>query len=288
MLFPKLRLSLFSLLLLLTGCQQASDYNLSDQIPPIDKTRKARMLSAFFGLDNALPQRARLIWRKAPGKDGMPIVFSHEIDPNTVEATDFQVKTQQGDIRSVDFVTYRPAIEAFELRTLLLIGEYGEAPNNEPVEVTIVGELKSRDGQELKGQKIAVTPLAEGPFISYAEYFKIDEEYPYVEKGKGCDCPKAETAVVVRAVWSGGVRSKGGEELGVAERQNFHVQLLVDKDTIEVHPFHIADLNDNENNIDLCIKESGIPLSLRADKNIAIDPNDDLNPETEIAILSRW
>jgi hypothetical protein len=283
-----LRPILFSFLILLISCQQVPDYILSEEIPPIDKTREAKMLSAFFGLDDALNQKARLIWRKAPGKDGMPIVFSHEIDPSTLEASDFQIKTQKGDIRGVEFVSYKPAVEEFELRTLLLIGDYGEYPDNEPAEVEIVGELKTRDGQELKGQKIVVTPLVEGPFISYAEYFKIDDDYPYVEKGNGCDCPREETQVVVRTVWSGGVRSKEGKEIGEAELKHFHVKLLVGKDTIEVNPFQIADLNDNENNIDLCIKEAGVPISVKADEKIAIDPNDDLNPETEIKVLSRW
>ncbi len=281
-------LILFSFLVVLSSCLRVPNYILSDKLPPVDKTRKAKMLSAFFGLDDGLTQRARLIWRKAPGKDGMPIVFSHEIDPETLDASDFQVTTQKGETRGVEFVSYKPAVEEFELRTLLLIGKYGEYPDNEPVEVEIVGELKTRDGQELKGQKIAVTPLMEGPFISYAEYFKIDDEYPYVKKGGGCDCPKTETAVVVRAVWSGGVRSKEGKELGDAELKHFHVKLLVDKDTIVVNPFKLADLGDNENNIDLCIKEAGIPISLRADEKIAIDPNDDLNAVTERKIISRW
>ena len=279
---------LFFLLLLMTNCQQVPDYILSDAIPPIDKTREAKLLSAFFGLDDALTQKARLIWKEAPGKDGMPLVFSHEIDPTTLDASDFQIKTQKGETRGVEFVSYKPAVEEFELRTLLLIGHYGEHPDNEPVEVEIIGALKSRDGQELKGQKVAVTPLVEGPFISYAEYFKIDEDYPYVEKGSGCDCPKSETSVVVRAVWSGGVRSKEGKELGDAELEHFHVKLLVQNDTIEVHPFLLADLDDNENNIDLCIKQEGVPIAVKADENIAIDPNDDLNPVTEIQVLSRW
>lgn len=273
---------------LFIGCQQMPEYVLSEKIPPIDKTREAKMLSAFFGLDNGLPPRSRLIWKGAPGKDGMPIVFSHEIDPQTLDASDFQVTTQKGDVFEVEHASYRPAVEAFELRTLLLIGEYGNYPDNEPLEVAIVGDLKSRDGQNLKGQKITVTPLLEGPFISYAEYFKIDEDYPYVEEGGGCDCPISETEVVVRAVWSGGVRSKVGEEIGEAERKHFHVQLKVGQDTIEVNPFQIADLNDNENNIDLCLKEVGVPIAVRADANIAIDPNDDLNPVTEIEVLSRW
>ena len=289
MIIKQLQPILFSFFALLISCQQVvPDYILSEEIPPIDKTRKAKMLSAFFGLDNALTPNARLIWREAPGKDGMPIVFSHEIDPTTLDASDFKIKTQQGDVRAVEFVSYKPAIEAFELRTLLLIGEYGEYPGNEPIEVEIVGELKSRDGQELKGQKISVIPLEEGPVISYAEYFEIDNQYPYVEKGNGCDCPKSETQVVVRTVWSGGVRSKEGKELGAKELSHFYVKLVHENDTIEVNPFLIADLNDNENNIDLCIKEAGIPISVRADANITIDPRDDLNPETEIEVLSRW
>ena len=129
----------------------------------------------------------------------------------------------------------------------------------------------------------------EGPFISYAEYFKLDDnQYPYLEKGRGCDCPKTETQVVVRVVWAGGVRSKEGKELGEAELSHFYVKLLVGNDTIVVKPFQLADLKDNENNIDLCIKESGIPISVKADENIAIDPNDDLNAVTEVDVVSRW
>ena len=279
---------LYAFLVLLVSCQQIPDYILSEEIPPIDKSREAKMLSAFFGLDNALNNRARLIWRKAPGKDGMPIVFTHEIDPSTLDASDFQIKTQKGDTRMVEFVSYKPAVEEFELRTLLLIGEYGEYPDNEPVEVEIIGELRSRDGQDLKGQKISVTPLEEGPFISYAEYFKIDNKYPYVEKGNGCDCPKSETQMVVRTVWSGGVRAKDGKDLSDADLDKFHVTLVQENDTIEVNPFRLADLNDNENNVDLCIKETGIPIFVRVDANTTIDPRDDLNPATTIEVISRW
>ncbi|MEL7119597.1 MAG: hypothetical protein AAFO07_09155 [Bacteroidota bacterium] len=285
-----LRIILFSFLALLLSCQpvQVPDYILSEEVPPIDKTREPKILSAFFGLDNALNQKSRLIWRKAPGKDGLPIVFSHEIDPETMDASDFQLKTQKGDIFGVDFVSFKPAVEEFELRTILLIGDYGDYPDNEPVEVEIIGELKTRDGRDYKGQKLAVTPLEEGPFLSYAEYFVIDDDFPYVEKGNGCDCPKEETSIVVKAVWSGGVRNKDGDELGDAELKNFHVTLVVENDTIEVHPFQLADLSDNENNIDLCIKQAGTPISVRVDANVAIDPRDDLNPATEVKVLSRW
>ena len=72
-----------------TSCLRVPEYILSENIPPVDKKREAKMLSAFFGLDNGLTLKSRLIWKKAPGKDGMPIVFSHEIDPKTVGSVGF-------------------------------------------------------------------------------------------------------------------------------------------------------------------------------------------------------
>ncbi|EKR75407.1 hypothetical protein LEP1GSC041_0482 [Leptospira noguchii str. 2006001870] len=69
----------------------------------------------------------------------MPLVFSYEIDPTTVDLSDFRITTKK------DENFYSPhSLEQFELRTILLIGQFGDHPYNE---VTIVGELKSRDGQ---------------------------------------------------------------------------------------------------------------------------------------------
>ncbi len=261
---------------------------LSASVPEVDKSREIKILTAFFGLDNGLTQRARAIYRKAPGKDGMPLVFSHELDPSTLEGADFAVTTQDGSVFEVEAASFLPANEEFELRTVLLIGEYGNAPDNPPVSVKVVGDLMARTGQNFKGESVEVIPLEEGPILSYAEYFIIDDDYPYIEKGDGCDCPKEETKLVVKAVWSGGVRALNGEELGENERGDFTVVLVQSSDTLEVTPFQLADLGDNENNIDLCLKESGIPILVRANGNIAIDPNDDANPPTEVKVLSRW
>ena len=246
------------------------------------------MLSAFFGLDNAMPQKSIGIWSKAPGKDGMPLVFSHEIDPATLSPNLFQITTQKGEKLTVPFTSFKPAIEEFELRTILLIGEFGNAPDNEPKEVEIIGDLKTRDGQNLKGQKIEVTPLKDGPFMSYAEYFSLDKYYPFREKGAGCDCPKTETEKVVRIVWAGDVKATDGNELGEKQLTSFTISLIQHSDTIKVHPFHIADIDDNDNNIDLCIKEEGIPILVEAKENIAIDPRGDKNPKTKMKIIGRW
>ncbi len=77
----KLLPTFFPFLALFIGCQKVPDYILSEDIPPIDKTGKATMPSTFVGLDNTITPNAKLLWRKAPGKDDMPIVFSHEFGP---------------------------------------------------------------------------------------------------------------------------------------------------------------------------------------------------------------
>ena len=260
---------------------------LSKTIPEIDKTREARVLTAFFGLDDMPIQGIPLYW-KVLGKNGMPLVFSQEIDPESLDNTDFEVTTANGSTYEVEFVTLKPANEEFELRTVLFIGEYGTHPDNPPVSVKIIGDLMSRSGQNYKGQSVNVIPLPEGPTISYAEYFTFDEDYPYVKRGGGCDCPREETAMVVRAVWSGGVRAVNGEELGDNELEAFQVTVIRGADTIKVQPYKLADLGDNDNNIDLCLKEKGVPVLVEAKAGIAIDPRGDVNPRTSMEIKSRW
>jgi hypothetical protein len=282
-------ISILSLTFLITACgQNRRQVTLSDSVPEIDKTREAKILTAFFGLDNGLTQAARALYIKAAGKDGMPLVFSLEVDPETLDASDFAVTTQDGNTFEVEAVTLLPAEEAFELRTALLIGEYGNHPDNPPVAVKVTGDLMSRTRVNFKGKEVDVIPLPEGPVLSYAEYFTFTDDYHYVAEGAGCDCPKETTNMVVKAVWSGGVRAINGEELGNNELLAHKVTLVQGTDTITVSPFQLADLSDNDNNIDLCLKEKGTPILLQVEANTAIDPNDDQNAATEVAILSRW
>lgn len=280
----------FLVLIAVVACSScmAPPIQLSTTIPEISRQRPARVLSSFFGLDNALPPNSAGLWAQAPGKDGMPVVFTHEIDPSTLSANVFRITTRNDSTFTAAFVTLNPANEEFELRTVLLIGEYGNVPRNPPVRLQIVGDLKTCDGQNLKGSTIDITPLEQGPTVVYAEYFILDSAYPFVASGRGCDCTKERTTTVVRAVWSGGVRALSGEELGDRERLKFRVYLQRGADTIVVQPFRLADLNDNDNNIDLCISEQGRPLWLEVEAHTAIDPRDDKNPLTKCLIVSRW
>ncbi len=272
-----------------SGCGNLRrEVQLSGSVPEIDKTRDARILSAFFGLDNGLTQRARALYINAPGQDGMPVIFSLEVDPSTLDASDFAVTSANGTVFDVEAVTLLPAEEQFELRTALLIGEYGNHPDNPPSSVEIVGDLMSRTGVNFKGQSREVIPLEEGPVLSYAEYFTFTDDYPYVPKGTGCDCPKEGTEMIVKAVWSGGVRAVNGEELGDNELEAFTVTIVDGSDTVRVNPYKLADLSDNDNNIDLCLKASGIPILVEVEAGTAIDPRDDVNDRTQIEVVSRW
>lgn len=249
------------------------------------KEGNAEILSAYFGLDNSMPLKSIAIWYKAPGKDGIPLVFSHEIDARTLSPKDFLITTQNGEIRSIDFCTLKPSTEKFELRTILLIGEFGNYPYNQPVELKIVSDLNTLDGQNLKGQKIKITPLEAGPFLSFSEYFTLySKKY---SKQIDCDCPSKETQLVVKAVWSGGVKAINGIELGKIDVESFTIKLLQNIDTITVHPIDIADLNDNDNNIDLCFNIFGIPIELMVRGNTVIDPRGDKNEFTKVKILKQ-
>ncbi|MEQ9441764.1 MAG: hypothetical protein RIG62_22180 [Cyclobacteriaceae bacterium] len=75
-------------------------------------------------------------------------------------------------------MSFRPTIKAFELKTLLIIRNYGNYLEDELVEVEIVGDLLSRSGQNYKSQtKDNNNSFGKIPFKSYAEYFKINEEH---------------------------------------------------------------------------------------------------------------
>ncbi len=287
--FLKMMVTLLSACLFLASCDNSrpSD-SLSITIPEIDYTREVKILTAFFGLDNSLPRRARLLYRNAVGQDGMPLVFSHELDPTTLDGSDFEVTSLNGEKFEVEFATLRPANEKFELRTVLLIGEYGNFPDNPPISVSVIGDLMSRTGHNLKGQSINVIPLDKGPVLSYAEFFTLTDDYPYVSNSAGCDCPKDSTKTVVKAVWSGGVRALNGDELGPNDITSFQVTLVQGKDTTKVNPFQLADLADNDNNIDLCIKEAGLPILVEVSEDTAIDPRNDKNPKTSMHVISRW
>lgn len=254
--------------------------------------RQAVLLSAFFGLDDALPRMSnRLICREAPGKDGMPVVFSHEIDIETMQAGDFRVVAASGAVGEITCVTPAPADDLGETRTILIVGQYGSA-KDQPASVEIVGNLLSKDRQlNFLGARTTVIALEEGPTMVWAEVvpepeWELGKSATSLPLGGGDGCPLG-TKQVVRITWAGGVTKPGNQEIDDIERQAYRVTMsFSDEGETELVPFAIGDLGDGDNNHELCLERAGLPLYVDFPAGLVTDPREDLNPRTQTEVTN--
>ena len=296
--------SFFTLLFLLaavSGCTDSgnlANYDFEDS--PVEglyagdsSMQTPGLLSAFYGLDSSLPRVLnRFIHREVGGKDGLPVVFSHEVDPGTLQAGDFRITRASGKTGELTCVTLAPANDLGELRTVLLVGEYGSI-DDQPVKVEIVGNLLSKDQEvNFRGKSVAVIPLEAGPEMVLAQVvpeseWEVGKEATRLPLGGGSGCPP-ETKQVVRVTWQGGVTKPGGAEIDDKERLLYKVIVLDGDGTkAEVTPFAIADMGDSDNNHRLCLDVDGAPLSVSFPAGHLTDPREDLNPKTTIAITPK-
>ena len=249
-------------------------------------------LSAFFGADNAFPPLAnRRICEGAAGGDGMPLVFSHQLDISTLQPGDFRITRADGSTGSLVCVTPMPALDEGELRTILLIGEYGSA-ENQPVQVDIVGNLLSIDGSlNFRNSSSTVIALEEGPSLIYAEVVPESQWELGKEQSTGLrfgapgdGCPEG-TQQVVRVVWTGGITKPGGDEIDDVERLAYRVFVEDDAGELKlIEPFAVADLRDSDNNHELCLDTTAKPLRVEFPAGLMTDPVEDLNPATSIDV----
>jgi hypothetical protein len=244
------------------------------------------ILSAFFGLDNKLPFGANVLCLGASGEDGMPVVLTHTVDPESLQAEDFSVVRQSGASSTPMCVTLRPAGDIGEQRTILLIGEFGNADNDPPIKVAIVDDLMSDgvDGPRVNfhGAETPVIPLAAGPALIWAG---VVPAQIWSQTGRGTACP-ADTQQVVRVTWTGGVRLPSGEEPGDTERQLYRVTLTAPDGSLEqTSPAALAELGDSDNNHYLCLGTLVPATAVAFPAGHLVDPNGDLNSESKISIL---
>ena len=256
-------------------------------LAPASFSQTARPLSAFFGLDNGLPVGVNRICQGAAGQDGMPVVLSQTVDAGTVQPEDFRIVTRSGVEHTPICSTLGPARDPGELRTVLLIGEFGDAADDPPMKVLVVGDLFS-DGVtgervNFRGTQTQVTPLDAGPSLVLAE---VVPEDGWSTEGRGSRCPDG-VLQVVRATWAGGVRLPNGGELGDAERLLYRVTVeRPDGSSDEIAPAALADLGDGDNNHHLCLDTSAPAVSVSFPAGYLVDPNQDLNPDTHVAVES--
>lgn len=252
--------------------------------------REATLLSAFFGLDNGLPPAAnRVICDGAAAMDGMPVIFSHELDTETLQAGDLEVTTESGTTGEILCVTLAPADDKGEWRTVLVVGELG-SQDDQPATVTIVGNLLSMDGSvNFLGANVEVIELEAGPTITLAAVVpEADRDFgrpaTLLRWGGGSACPEG-TQQVVRATWAGGVTLPGGAEADDSIRSAYKVTVAsADDASRDVTPFALGDLGDGDNNHLLCLDTTDPVVAVSFPAGLMTDPREDLNPVTQQSV----
>ncbi|MTI42087.1 hypothetical protein JM93_04415 [Roseibium hamelinense] len=79
--------------------------------------QSSTLLSTFVGPDNALPLLSWLLCWGAPRKDGLPVIFSTDIDQTTMQRCDFRNITALGKTGEIRCVTLIPATDASDDRS---------------------------------------------------------------------------------------------------------------------------------------------------------------------------
>jgi hypothetical protein len=227
------------------------------------------MVSAFFGLDDAMPLEGFRLCSGAPGRDGMPVTFSRRVT-GPIDPGAFTAITRSGARRQPLCATLKPADESSENHTVLLIGELGSEPDDPPARVEMTGHLLLEGGVDAQGLSAPVTPLAEGPTIVLA--------FSYPAGAIDSDCPPG-TRQLVEVVWAGGVRPGPGST-PETHRQGYQVK--IDEQTVT--PFALGDLDDRDNYVHLCLDTEIPAREVGFQENILIDPRGDVNPRTTLAI----
>ena len=268
---------LLLLLLVLFGCSKDNRDNSQGDIP------QDTIVSAFFGLDNVLPG----LLCNQPGSqlDGMPVNFKFPLDVSSLSETDFEVVDKLGNIHTSNCVSLAPANENGENRSVLLLGEFGTAVTNPPVEVRVIGDLFTTNtisGESACSEIINlngitttnVIPLDDGPSLFFAQ--KID--------GNLNECNSGTQTIQV--AWNGGITPyiSGDAE---SDLYQYYVGYSNSSGDLTPHiPISIADINDNDNFHQLCFSTSDEIVKVSMMANTVEDPNHDPNLYSEIDVVS--
>ena len=228
----------------------------------------ARMASAFFGLDNAI-QALRY-----KGADGMPVTLSKRVaDPDSLEPEMFTVISRSGKRVHPLRVTTRPADETSKRHSVLLIGEFGNEPDDPPVKVKVTGQLILAGGDNAQGLSVDVTPLNDGPSLVLA-YAVSPEDIP------DDDVPP-ETKQVIVAIWNGGVTPMEGVS---AENHRLGYSFETENGST-VQPIGVGDIGgDNYEYLYLDTEETALRVNIKS--GLLMDPRGDVNPATSVEIAA--
>ena len=248
-----------------------------------EQVEQDTLVSAFFGLDNALP--SILCNQLGSLLDGMPVNFRFPLDSSSLSGTDFEVVDSLGNIHIPMCAVLAPANENGENRTVLLLGEFGTAVTNPPVEVRVVGDLFTID--TLSGESVCsaiinlngitttnVIPLANGPSLFFAQ--RID--------GNLNECNSGTQTIQV--AWDGGITPYISGDIE-SDLFQYYIGYSDSSGVLIPHiPISIADIDDNDNFHQLCFSTSDEIVKISMMANTVEDPNHDPNLYSEIDVSS--
>ncbi|MEO0423467.1 MAG: hypothetical protein AAF184_14115 [Pseudomonadota bacterium] len=250
---------------------------------------QGQLLAANYGSANLPQNLGALVCPEAPGRDGIPVHFETQVS-GPVYPEDFIVRGADGDIRPVLCATFDPSDDVGDRRSILLVGEFGDG-EDQPVSVEVVGEIWSLDFTvSYQGAYVAMTPLEAPPALILAETvpqeeWDLDNPGTPLPWGGGTGCPSEGTQQVLRVAWGGGVLAVGGTEVTAQEWRRYSVAMrLADGSVAFVRPSAIGDLNDGDNNHELCLNVRGEPLAVRFPAGLLQDPNNDVNEASRIRV----
>ena len=232
------------------------------------------ILSAYHGLDQ-LPFPANLLCGfNVAGDDGMPVVFSTQLQVDSVVPESFRVIRSDGESVVPNCATLHPADEPLELRTVLLTGDFGTFGET-PLRVEVTGPLLTVDGESLLGLSTEdITPLEDGPRVVLAERFAPDTN------GLAGECPNG-TAQVVQLTWEGGVTGPDNAALGEDQRLGTFVVL---ENGYTVNPIALVD-DDPDNHVLACLAEDSPAQLVAVLAGLFHDPGDIANPATHTEVI---
>ena len=172
-----------------------------------------------------------------------------------------------------------------EFKSCALLGEFGTAVTNPPVEVRVVGNLFTID--TLSGESVCsaiinlngitttnIIPLANGPSLFFAQ--RID--------GNLNECNLGTQTIQV--AWDGGITpyNNGDTESDLFQ---YYIGYSDSSGVLIPHiPISIADIDDNDNFHQLCFSTSDEIVKISMMANTVEDPNHDPNLYSEIGVSS--
>jgi hypothetical protein len=170
--------------------------------PPVEPARVEPVPTAAVEPTILSAHLVRVDDPELAGKDGLLVVLDVEVDAAALQPRAFVVTRSTEGPAWPEQAVLAPASEDDENRTVLLVGELGDATaEGQPTHVAVVGPLYAEDGRPLQGLGAPIVPFPTSPQVVAVQVLA-----PAPGRCEG-------TAQVLRTYWSAELRGVELEDL---------------------------------------------------------------------------